>query len=390
MRTLSEGVRKITTVFLASFLWLHALLFLNPQSIVIAKSAKLLQLTTSEVVLFVLLVMFSFAAGSGFWKPLLSAMYIYFFPFVVLWYFFYWCFLILRAMNRWLDKRAHPGLIVAPAITQNELEIATPPASSPDIKVKPKTKAADVVQFLLRPFLRFTWLWCALLLVTTHKGIEWLCLIVVGFHLTRDIFLILEFILFSEPWMEKLGKVLLGVIETAVAGIAVVTPDTSPTPELKNFFNQVKVWTKIVNFLKDPYLVSRWAWILGIMFFGFVYVYIAGLFSFAYYGIARVSGVAFPWSDAAVASLFIPFFISELPKVLALKLVAGLHCVLVLAVGIGTLINFIQRRLRSIHVAAMNISDRLSDQAVREKFIILEAKLATTPPKVPSTVEPKN
>ena len=93
-----------------------------------------------------------------------------------------------------------------------------------------------------------------------------------------------------------------------------------------------------------------------------------------------MNAIAYSWPDAVVASLFIPFFISELPKLLVLKFVAGLHCVLVLAVGIGTLVNFIQRRLRSIHVAATNISDRLSDQAIREKFIILEDKLAAAQP----------
>jgi hypothetical protein len=146
---------------------------------------------------------------------------------------------------------------------------------------------------------------------------------------------------------------------------------------------------KVMNFLKDPYLVSRWAWVLGILFFGLIYTYIAVLFSFAYYGIARVSSVSYSWPDALIASLFIPFFISELPKVLALKFLGGLHCLLVVAVGIGTLVNFIQRRLRSIHSSAIEISDRLADQNIREKFLILEAKLATAPTKIPPTAQPQ-
>jgi hypothetical protein len=380
MRTLSNSVRKITTFFLALLLWLHALFFFNPQSALIARTAQLLGVSRSEVLLFALLIVFSFLAGSGFWKSLLSVIYIYFFPFVVLWYVLYWCFLILRAINTWLTKHAHPGLIVAPTNVQNELSIGPIASPNTDNKATSKPAPKEIVQFLLRPFRRFTLLWSVLLLITTHRIVLWMCLIVVGFHLVRDIFLILEIILFSDPWMEKVGNAFLGTIEKALAGIAVVTPDTTPTAEQKNFLNQIKIWTKIANFLKDPYLVSRWAWVLGVMFFGLVYVYVAVLFSFAYYGLARVNGVAYPWLDAVVASLFIPFFISELPKLLILKFVAGLHCVLVLAVGIGTLINFIQRRLRSIHLAATNISDRLSDQVIRENVIILEAKLAPTPP----------
>ena len=217
----------------------------------------------------------------------------------------------------------------------------------------------------------------------------WLCLVVVLFHLVRDVFRVVKVMFFSEPWLRKIGASLLGVIETTLAVIAAVTPDTSPTAELRNAWNQVNLWTKIVNFLKDPYLVSRWAWVLGILFFGFIYTYIALLFSFAYYGIARVGGISYSWLDAVVASLFIPFFVSDLPKLLPLRLLGGLQCVLVLAVGISTLVNFIQRRLRSIHAAAITISKRLGDENIREKFLILEAKLATVPTNLPGVAEPK-
>jgi hypothetical protein len=151
----------------------------------------------------------------------------------------------------------------------------------------------------------------------------------------------------------------------------------------------VNLWTKIVNFLKDPYLLSRWAWVLGIFFFGFIYAYIALLFSFAYYGIARVGGISYSWLDAAVVSMFIPFFVSDLPRLIALRLLGGFQCVLVLAVGISTLVNFIQRRLRSIHTAAIIISKRLGDENIREKFLILEAKLATIPTNLPGAAEAK-
>jgi hypothetical protein len=80
MATFSEIVRRVTTFLLAAFLWLHALLFVNIQSALLTKCSRLLRLTTSEVVLFALLVIFSFLAASGFWKTLLSLSYVYFFP----------------------------------------------------------------------------------------------------------------------------------------------------------------------------------------------------------------------------------------------------------------------------------------------------------------------
>ena len=99
MASPSEAVRKATTFFLAVFLWLHALFFLNVEPSVVSKSADFLQLSTSEGLLFALLVIFSFLAASGFWKTLLSLGYIYCFPIVLLGYLFYWCFLILRTLT---------------------------------------------------------------------------------------------------------------------------------------------------------------------------------------------------------------------------------------------------------------------------------------------------
>src|ERR1700730_7100826 len=101
MANLSEGARRITTFLLSIFLWLHALFFLNIHSALLSKFTQLLRLTSSEIVLFALLVTFSLFAASGFWRTVLSLLYIYFFPFVLLGYAFYLVFLLLRGINRW-------------------------------------------------------------------------------------------------------------------------------------------------------------------------------------------------------------------------------------------------------------------------------------------------
>jgi hypothetical protein len=387
MQTFSESVRKITTVFLAAFLWLHALFFLNPQSAFVSKCSQMLRLTTSEVVLFSLLVLFSFAAGSGFWKQFRSLLYIYGFPFVLIAYGFYWGFLILRAMHRWFKAQSSSQTETRSEIEVTDSSVAPAPATTASETASTENQSAEVLKFLLRPFRRFTFLWCILLLVTTHIVVVWMCLVVVMLHLARDISRILKVLFFSGPWLQKAGQNLMTAVETAIVAISVVTPDTSPTPEMKSALTNLKGWTPVINFLKEPYLVSRWAWVLATFCFGSIYCYIAVLFSFAYYGLSKVNGISYPWPDALIASLFIPFFVSELPKILWVKLLGGLHCTLVLAVGIGTLVNFIQRRLRAIHLAAVSVSNRLADQNIRENFLLLEAKLATKPPADTKTTD---
>ena len=221
-------------------------------------------------------------------------------------------------------------------------------------------------------------LWCILLLVTTHRAVVWLCLVVVLAHLARKIFYILKILLFSDPWLRKVGPALLAGLNTAFAALAAVTSDAAPTNELKNLWNQLNIWRKILDFLKDSYVLSRWAWFLGIVSLGFIYIYIAVLFSFAYYGIARVNNVSFLWSDALVSSLFIPFFVSDLPKMTAIRLLGGMHCLLVVAVGIGTVANFLHRKLDAVRSTATEYCDRFADQSVQEKYRILEQKFSVT------------
>jgi len=280
-------------------------------------------------------------------------------------------------MNRWFKAQATPPQLGSSLIVEQS-EPAIAPVL-PTNRIVTKKTTAELLRFLLRPFRRFMLLWCILLLVTTHIEIVWLCLIVVLAQLAGQIWIMLKILLFT-PWagesLRKLGPALLTPINNALAALAVVTREAAPTDELKNLWNQLTIWRKVVDFLKTPYLLSRWTWVLGIVFLATVYVYIAILFSFAYYGIARVSGVAYPWPDALVTSMFIPFFISDLPRILAIKLLSGIHCLLVLGVGIGTIVNFLNRRLDAIRRAATDISDRFADESIREKYVILEEKFS--------------
>ena len=387
-------VRRATTFFLAVYLWLHAFFLFNIQSNVISRISGIIRLTATEIIIFVLLIVFSFLAASGFWKTLRSFAYIYFFPFVLLAYGFYLLYLALRAVNRWIKKHDErlgntqksesvPLLIDSPAKTPGAAEVRSS---------EPQNSARLILRFLLRPFTRFMFLWCILLLATTHQAIVCLCLAVVLVHLVRKLFLILKVLFFSDAWLTKIGMALPDGLHTTIAALSAVTSDSASTNELKNLWHQLNFWKKLLNFLKNPYLLARWAWVMGIMFLGSLYLYIAALFSFVYYGIARIQGVSYSWSDALVSSVFIPFLVTELPKLVVLRLVGGIQCVLVLTVGISTIVNFLQRKLDAVRRAASELSDRLSEQSLQEKYLILEQKVAAVgalPPITPANEKKK-
>jgi hypothetical protein len=203
----------------------------------------------------------------------------------------------------------------------------------------------------------------------------WMCLVVVLAQLARQIFLILRLLVFSPKIREsfnKLGPAFVTPIDNALAALRNVTRDLSPSNELRNLLNQLNMWRTMLDFLKNPYLLSRWAWILGTVVVASVYAYVSFLFSFAYYGLARVGGVPYSWSDAFVTSIFFPFFFLDLPRTLGIKLLSGIHCVLLVGISIGTIVSFFTRKLDDIRRAATEVSDRFAEQTIQEKYTILQ------------------
>jgi tetratricopeptide (TPR) repeat protein len=207
----------------------------------------------------------------------------------------------------------------------------------------------------------------------------WLCLIVLLVQLARKIFLIGKVLLFSEPWLKKYGPLLFAGLNKTLEALDAMTPDADPNDkEFKSLLGQLNLWRRILAFLKNPYLLSRWAWVLAVVLFAFIYTYFAILFSFGYYGMARVSGVNYSWAEALTTSMFLPLYATDLPKPFAIRLLGGLQGSLILAVGIGTVMNFLRRKLDAVRRAAIAFSDRLDEQVAGGKHPVLESMRSAT------------
>ena len=244
MTTHSERVRKVTTFFLAVFLWLHAIFFLNFHSAIISNLAQLLRLTVSEVVLLVLLVTFSLVTSSGFWRTLQSLAYIYFFPLVLFWYACYGCYVALRAFNRWVISQTNPGARVLAISAQRmatESHVVAAPVPICDDDSGGKNRATAILHMLLRPFRRFTFLWCFLLLVTTHLGVLWVSLIVVLLHVGRAIARVLKVAFLSGPRLAAAGQELAKTASGYIAKLEAATEESLSIKELNTLLGQLRL-----------------------------------------------------------------------------------------------------------------------------------------------------
>lgn len=376
MSSLILFVRRLTTFLLASFLWIHALFFWNVQTSLVAGLSRYMHLTLSEVTLFILLFLFSILCSSGWWGAVKSAGYIYVFPFVLVTYFFILIFLALKAINAWFSKdqpsASGPSLselVVLPTqAPPATIVMAQPSAPAP-------TKTPSIFSVVTRPFRHFTLLWCALLLFATHKPVLWLSLAVVLGMLALRITTILKVTLFSRSWLEKIGAAFYTRLNAMLGILATVSPRTEVSKELKDLWQQLGLWEKAARFLSNKYLLSRWASLLVGAFYISVYLYIALLFSFVYFGIARVSGLNFRWSEAVVNSVFIPVYVTELPKTFFMRFAGGAQWTLIVVVGFGTFWNYFHKRLAAVHTGALEISNVLADEEVRARYKLLESKV---------------
>jgi hypothetical protein len=332
----------------------------------------LLHFTASELVVFSLLLVLSFLTSSGFWRTLGNLAYIYFFPFVLLFYALYFFGRILLALARWFNPRPAGESIELKTPALPALESAQPNSEN---RAGP-SRAKQFALVVSRPVRRFTFVWCTLLLLTTHRTVLWLSLCVVLLHLGRTVLRVLQFTIRAGPWFHKVGSYIRQSTDNVLSKLAAITPESAPSDELRNLWNQVQLFEKGVRFLENEAVLLKWTWLFCASVIVGLYLYLALLFSFAYFGIARVAGSPYSWPESLVTSLFIPFLITDFPRVVALKLLGGLHCALILSVGIGTVINYFRTKLAPIRAVVNVLGVRLSDESVREKRSILEKKLA--------------
>jgi len=332
--------------------------------------ASRLHLSSGEVIVFALLLFFSALGTYGFWRVVVDLLYIYFFPFVLLFIFVKWSFLGLREISRLLSKGTVPATSRALTVSVPAVTPESPSATTPAKAIGWKS----VRDTFVRPFRRFTLLWCILLLVTTHRPLLKFALAIVIIHIAFTVFFVLEVTLFSRGLIAGMEARIRQTTNDLLAKIASVTPDTQATPDLQSTFSALSGIRVGLLFLKNRSLIAGWAVFLGSVFLGFVYVYLAVLFSFVYHSVARLQFIEFTYPDALVTSLFIPFAFTTLPHSVWLKLVAGIHGTIVVVAGTGTILNYLTQEANQLHSVALVLSSRFEDEDVRTRLTLLENK----------------
>jgi hypothetical protein len=386
-------VRKATRLTAASLFWLNALF------IVVIPHAPFHQveiktgLTPSELCLAGFFVSLALLGFYGFSKFLVDVVYVYAFPFVIVYYGFKWLLKLIWKTAKVIAAIAPPPaqnwdwqdiskLLPGQRIVSNPISPPSSAAQNPSEKSpanKPrrswKRRAWDGLKL---PVACFTSAWCILIAVT-DKPVFLICaLLVLAVHCIR-------FLVIIAATAVTVNKVFAGVEEklttftrNLIGKILLVPLDSSPDQELTKVVAQL-VGIRFASF----FLLKRNEIVYGVLTIAslaylFVYLRLVVLFAFLYLGVAKLQGIHFTLLDSAFVALFMPLTYGDLPRNYFLKGIAGVQSLMFLLMGFGVIKTYLDRRVEAVKQAASLLWEKLNEADVRSRIDHFSAQQAPT------------
>jgi len=373
-------IRRACRFLLAFFLWSHALFILNVAPSLVPYASRV-KSNAAELTVLLLLAALTILASYGIGNVVVDAIYIYFFPFV---FVFYCALLLFKGIKRgyeavWgQDEPLNVSLkqfVVAPQPTlvqapPTQLAVTeTPKGNAPAEKRSP-------FGIILRPFRKFLLLWCLLLLVTSHRELLLIALIVVLFQLCRLLIQVFALAVVSSNWLGELEQRIKNYADDLISQVLLAKEITQ---DFQKVFFSITALEIGLSLLRSRRRVVQWTMYLGTLFFLGIYMYLALIFSFAYYGVARAVNIPYDWTTSIVNSMFMPLTFGSLPSSNWIRALGGVHALAVLALSIGTIFGYIRQKLDSLHDVADELSKRLEEAEVRAKVAEMREKFQAAP-----------
>lgn len=384
---MQKRIRSLTRFAIAVIVWAHAIFLFEFPRAALAPLFKQLHTSAGEATVVALIAGFSILASYGWGKVIVDLMYIYFFPFICLYRIARLMVRAATALNRLVapteaGEPSEPPPYYA-QIPGPILVARTPKAAEPVLEVD--SVGVDdsfwdkVARHTLRPFRQFTLLWGLLLIFTIHRWLLDAALIVVSVQLLAFLVGILALSFTSHGWFSDLSQGFQREMEKHIDKIA-QAKHVGVTQEVRSAWAALRYFLIGATFLQDRRRVAQWTVFFGLIAFSAFYLYLALLFSFEYYGIARWQGSSFEWRDALITSVFFPIYHSDLPHTRLLKLTGGIQWAGLVALGTSTAISVFREKLKPLFVVANTITRKMEEDEVKGTLIVIKDELTQPPP----------
>jgi len=378
-----QRLRSVVRFSVAVLFWLHGLFLLYFPAPPLARWAHKLHLDVSEFLVIFTLALLTVLSSYGLRKFSFDIAYIYFFPFIAVYYLGRIFFSAGKAAFVALQSSQHSGGKEGPTAEAKVLEAKVVPALGPSEKPPPPVERRNIWRGFLsnvwRPFRQFALLWCLLLLLSSKLLLVWLALAVVLFQLGRVLARVAAIAVFSLKWLTGLDERIRAYLEDSLQKLASLPADAELVGDTTIIVGAALLARLAVRFFQNRKQISFGLVVLSVVFFAVVYLYLGLLFSFVYYGLARVQSVPYAWSSALVTSIFIPAAYGDLPANVWLKLVGGIHWVCVIALGTGAVLAYFQKKLDEVYGVAQLVRSRLETPEIKFKLEFFEKRIRTVP-----------
>jgi len=360
----------------ASLFWVHALAFIQvhlPRPPLYRWGAAV-NLTHAETNVVLALLLLSVLASYGVSKFVIDLLYIYCFPLIVP------CYVTLIAIRVVkLFRRLQKPSPTPPRVPASAAVIDVPAL----VKIEKPKSEPRWRRFLLdatRPLRQFTLLWCLLLLLSSSRALLSLALVIVSCHLLSALVRLFGFTMFFNRYFVQGQSKARAYVEELLSAFLAIPEGGDLTEQMKQEVHKLMAIKLCLSFFQNRSRVNRLVLGLGAAVYAGLYLYLALLFGFLYFGIAKVQGIQLSWVEALITSTVIPFAYTDLPRNAWLKAVGGVHCFVALAVGLSAVFGYLRKKLEAFHEMAAFLNDRLEDRQVKLHLEVLSERV-----KAPST-----
>jgi hypothetical protein len=362
----SNATRAIVRKILAVLYWLYALGILAAFS-----SHVQLRMTSShhvgEIVLVTVILFYSFLGDFGWLSLGVDLLYIYVFPLLIA----YQLVRLVVLSVRLLYKSTVPH---KPEKTATVVD-PTPPtqattATSPESTTVPVTKQAVAI-YLLRPFLNFGSLWCAVILLSHHRFLTRMAIVAALLTTCVSVYTFTRYLLSTSKWLDLFKGNLASVVKRTIDNISAnVGGDFDE--QLKKEASTLRVYESLINYLRNWPIIEKWAYVLSVAVTIPYYLYVSLILAVVYWGISRDSGVSWSLSDAVTTSIVLPFDFSDLPHLLVVRLIGACQIAASVYVGFEAIFRRFRKDARGLAQLAQELGPSIESVVLQERLVIIE------------------
>jgi hypothetical protein len=267
---------------------------------------------------------------------------------------------------------------------QSEASTAT---SSDQTKSVP-TESVTPPNVFVRVFGRFALLWAIIAVNTQFKVLAIIGILAALFGALRASYNLWDFISDSIDWIGSLEGPFSRRLAEAIKAIR-ESDQPEHAQKIKNAANLLKMAEKVCNFLADQKrILAKVTRIIAFFITIPLYVYISSIFAAVYFGIAKLEHLTLDWRSALIDSLFVPIAFTDLPHSFAIRLIAGIHAVVIGAIGCNVLFRHFNSKITQLSATALELGRPFQDRELMTQIDLYADKIELKPKTVASESVP--